>query len=384
MPTLKPALQLSFLALCFSMALCAPALARRYSILEVPSPLIHAAALNDRGDIVGDAGPGTDLHFSGAYIYRHETAEVTQLPCQGTDCSAYAVGIDDAGDVIGTNHSPQTRLTPIIWLENGGVNAFLDTFSGTGAGLNNHGQAVWTSTDMHNRQIGFVSDLLDQSSLPLHPLLECGAGFCEAQSGGTAINDGGHAVGWSYWGAQPPSEPGDGQEFSGIHAALWVDGQPTDLGALGDKTYSSANGVNKLDEVVGSSTVGPASHAFLYRNGKMRDLGTLANDAGLNSDADGINDDGEIVGWSDVRLLANRVVQRAFVASGGRMSNLTSLIDPRSQLRGSVKLTEAVAINCNGWIAANGYDVATGAVHAYLLLPREPHRHQGCSRRHRL
>ena len=60
------------------------------------------------------------------------------------------------------------------------------------------------------------------------------------------------------------------------------------------------------------------------------------------------------------------------------MSNLTLLIGRHSPLRGKVVLTEAVAINCDGWIAANGYDVATRAVHAYLLTPREAHRRE-CS-----
>jgi probable HAF family extracellular repeat protein len=383
----KPSLQVSFFALGYSLAFGAPLLAEPYSVVEIPAPLVHAAALNLRGDVVGDAGPGTALHFSGAFMYRHGSREVTELPCQGTGCSAYAVGIDEAGDVIGTNYAQETRLTAIIWIATGGATVFSNTFFSTGSGLNNHGQAVLTTTEFpHGQQMGLVSDLLDQSLLDLIPLLQCGVGFCDAESAGNAINDRGHAVGWSFWGARPPppSDPGAGQERSGIHAALWINGQPTDLGALGDKTYSSANGVNDFDEVVGSSTLGPASHAFLYRNGEMRDLGNLAGDPSLNSEADGINDRGEIVGWSDVRVAHDSsIAQRAFVARGDRMSNLTLLIGRHSPLRGKVVLTEAVAINCDGWIAANGYDVATRAVHAYLLTPREAHRRE-CSLPHRL
>jgi hypothetical protein len=39
----------------------------------------------------------------------------------------------------------------------------------------------------------------------------------------------------------------------------------------------------------------------------------------------------------------------------------------------NVRLTEAVAINCKGWIAANGYDIRTpDTKRAYLLIPRGP------------
>jgi probable HAF family extracellular repeat protein len=204
-------------------------------------------------------------------------------------------------------------------------------------------------------------------------MLQCGFGFCDAQSGGAAINDLGHAVGWSDWGAEPPSEPGFEQERTGIHAVMWVNGTPKDLGALGDNTYASATSVNNFDEVVGNSMVGGASHAFLYRKGKMRDLGNLPHEPLLNSDANDINDRGEIVGWSDVRLDADHsVTQRAFVMKNGKMQNLTFLLDPHVWAK--LRLTQATAVNCHGWIAADGYEAATGAKHAYLLIPSGPHR----------
>jgi len=50
---------------------------------------------------------------------------------------------------------------------------------------------------------------------------------------------------------------------------------------------------------------------------------------------------------------------------------LTTLIERRSPLNGSVTLTDAPAISCNGWIAANGFDNTTLVKHAYLLIPRD-------------
>ena len=115
----------------------------------------------------------------------------------------------------------------------------------------------------------------------------------------------------------------------------------------------------------------------------MVDLGNLANDPKLSSVADGINDRGEIVGWSQVRLTAdNSIAQRAFVYSSGRMLNLTFQIERQSPLFGKVRLTEATAINCKGWIAANGFDASSLQNHAYLLIPRHAQRNN-CSHRYR-
>jgi probable HAF family extracellular repeat protein len=375
MPIPRPLLPPSFWVLCLSI-LCSAALhAAEYSLIQMPPPLIHAAGLNNHGDVVGDAGSGTSTYLHGALVYHHRNGELTELPCQGAQCSASANDIDDQGNVIGSNYTPLglSPLTAMIWLSNGGITWFQNSFFSTGAGLNNHSQAVWNTLSIHGIEWGNVTDLLGQYQFTLVSMLQCGFGFCDAQSGGAAINDLGHAVGWSDWGAEPPSEPGFEQERTGIHAVMWVNGTPKDLGALGDNTYASATSVNNFDEVVGNSMVGGASHAFLYRKGKMRDLGNLPHEPLLNSDANDINDRGEIVGWSDVRLDADHsVTQRAFVMNNGKMQNLTFLLDPHVWAK--LRLTQATAVNCHGWIAADGYEAATGAKHAYLLIPSGPHR----------
>ena len=61
--------------------------------------------------------------------------------------------------------------------------------------------------------------------------------------------------------------------------ALSAHGQPyslTDLGNLGRSNQTIAEGLNAHGQAVGFSEVADgSSHAFLYSNGSMQDLGTL-------------------------------------------------------------------------------------------------------------
>ncbi|PRY30743.1 hypothetical protein [Pseudosporangium ferrugineum] len=78
---------------------------------------------------------------------------------------------------------------------------------------------------------------------------------------------------------------------------LWRDGRITELGNLG-ANHTQVQDVNNRDEVVGWSFRDDFSmHAFLWRRGTMTDLGVLPG--GTHSYAYGINDRGDVVGASE-------------------------------------------------------------------------------------
>jgi probable HAF family extracellular repeat protein len=128
------------------------------------------------------------------------------------------------------------------------------------------------------------------------------------------------------------------------HAVLWTNGNITDLGTLGGH-FSHAAAINPAGEVVGSSFILPSSaanatHAFLWKNGVMTDLGTLG---GRESEASDINPAGQVVGGSEIGGGAS--AKSVFLWNKGVMTNLGF----ESPLQGSPG-----ALNPAGRVVAGG------------------------------
>jgi probable HAF family extracellular repeat protein len=117
---------------------------------------------------------------------------------------------------------------------------------------------------------------------------------------------------------------------AGIRAFLYENGKLVDLGALPGDKDSSAEAVNAKGEVVGWSQKGGA---FLFRNGKMTSIGGLGNEAGSVT---GINDRGDVVGFSDVgpREARDRNFMRAFLYREGKVRDLGAFDGRRSWAHG--------------------------------------------------
>jgi probable HAF family extracellular repeat protein len=99
----------------------------------------------------------------------------------------------------------------------------------------------------------------------------------------------------------------------------------------------------------------------------MIDLGTLG---GLSSEAHGINDRGDVVGFADIATVPpNGFFQHPFLYHDGTMFDLSTLISPTDPLFGKVNLYP-MGINNSGQIVAYGcYDTTTRACHAFRLDP---------------
>jgi probable HAF family extracellular repeat protein len=208
-----------------------------------------------------------------------------------------------------------------------------------------------------------------------------------ANSEGNGINSSGQVVG--------SSDIGTG--YSSSHPFLYSNGRMQDLGTLGGSRFGSANAINNSGQIVGySSTSGNVSinpflysngtmqdlgavggaigingsgqvvgdiyitngtHPFLYSNGKITDIGTLPRATFLNM-AYGINNSGQISGWSSV--IVNNSGQTAFkpfLYSNGTMQDLGTLGGNKSFGQG---------LNDQGQVV--GYSTLAGDItgHAFL------------------
>jgi probable HAF family extracellular repeat protein len=158
---------------------------------------------------------------------------------------------------------------------------------------------------------------------------------------GCAINNNGQIVGQCF---PSGSSYGSGFTYNGT------------LTLVGNYYGSIAQAVNSSGWV----TVNPAastSHAFIYNHGAVTDLGTLWSSVSF---AEGINDNGEVVGMSYVAVDN----PHAFLYSEGRMSDLNTLAVPGSGLT----LTYGYAINAKGQIVGTAVN-SLGNVRAFLATP---------------
>lgn len=315
--------------------------------------------LTDLGTLGGRASRGSDINNSGQVTGSSETTLANEKPHAffysdglmtdiGTLGGTRSAGsaINDSGQVTGTSTLTGDVFQRAFLYSNGEMTD-IGTLGGnmsSGYGINYRGQITGSSfTAGGDSQPAFLytnGSMVSLGTLSTVPW---------ANSIGRDVNNSGEVVGYSDSDNNYP------------HAFLYRNGTMADLGTLGG-LLSRAYSINDSGQIAGHSEIldsTSSNHAFLYSNSTMIDLGTLG---GKESYAYGINNSGQVVGEA---YTADRKV--AFLYSNGTMVDLNTLIDPRSPHARYITLTQAVAINDNGWIVANGYDASIDADHAFLL-----------------
>jgi probable HAF family extracellular repeat protein len=147
---------------------------------------------------------------------------------------------------------------------------------------------------------------------------------------------------------------------SAIHAVIWRNGKPIDLGNLGGNVSNIAFDLNNHGQVVGISTLSDDTtvHTFLWQDGKMTDLGTLPGDT--FSFSGNINERSQVpIQSCDINFNC-----RAAIWQDGVMTDMNTLIPPDTPLY----LVLAGWVNSRGQIAGGAVD-QSGNLVPFLATP---------------
>jgi probable HAF family extracellular repeat protein len=326
-----------------------PAHAAGFTIIDLG--LGVANGINNSGQVVGFCSS-----TGHAFLWSSESGmrDLGTLPGGST---SVANGINSSGQVVGSSGTSSGADHAFLWSDGAMLDLGTLPFGNVESranGINSFGQVVgqivvgaflWSSE----------SGMRDVGALP-------GGNFSIAQG----INDSGQVVGVSttlgpfrafLW-----SSTSGIQDLGTLGGGVQLD--PALRGALG----SQANAINSFGQVVGfSDTPSGPQHAFLW-SGVMIDLGALGGSFSFDSSfAIGINNRGQVVGTDRTLFdpVTRAIVVRAFLWSGGVMTDLSTL--PEVRAAGWSSLSTANAINDAGQIVGAG--AINGQGHAFLLSP---------------
>lgn len=365
-----------------------------YFVISLGSPLggsaSGAAAINDLGWIAGDSNlSGDQAQNAVLWIYGYALNLGTlggpnsSVLWPGLNNLGQAVGISDTagtdpygetwscGAFLPASHAGHTCVA-FLW-QRGGMTQLptLGGNNGFGTGINNRGQAVgWAENTIHDPTCNPPQVLQFEAVIwgPHGQAQQLPPYSGDPDGAATSINDRGQVVGIS-----GICQNAVGNR-SAIHALLWQNGNPIDLGNLGGKAWNTPMALNNHGQIVGFSDLqgddngdNPNFHAFLWSSpGPMQDLKTLTGDA--ISEALGINEQGQIVGVSYAAGFAN---PRAFLYQNGGMIDLNSLVQQNAPLY----LQAAQVINDSGVIVGQGCvpgncNGSSRSI-AFVAIPRE-------------
>lgn len=247
--------------------------------------LAEAFAINDAGQIVGDATLGSDpLTY---HAFRWTSGVMLDLGVFPPQNVSQARGINSQGDVVGIalkSSGAAVSFHPFLW-HNGVLSdlapasGFTDTYA---EGINDGGLVVGTqnpggSTAKAVKWSGGVMTMLNS-------LLPGGSGISLREAHG--VNNAGQIVGEAVFGGGPSQ-----------HGFVLTNGVVDDFGIPAGADFSRAWAINESGHAVGDVFyTSEAPHAVLRRDGATIDLNAVIDPAlGVHlSNAFGINDCGQI------------------------------------------------------------------------------------------
>jgi probable HAF family extracellular repeat protein len=241
---------------------------------------VFATDVNNKGQVVGYVD---SMIYARAFV-RSATGAITWLPTLGGK-SSYAYGINESGDVVGSSQTAAGVSRAFIWNATGGMRD-LGTLGGQDCAANH---SVAYALNDERQVVGFsCSDASSERAFiwtETDGMVSLGTLGGPFSSRAHHINNSGQVVG--------VSQTDQGTE----HAFLWTQSAGMrDLGTFGGNR-SVARSINEAGEIAGDSyTVdNTIHHGFLWTEAAgMRKLFGLAGSGG----AYGINQSGQVVGWS--------------------------------------------------------------------------------------
>ena len=235
---------------------------------------------------------------------------------------ASSINLNAQGQVVSAMNSTPYLLT----------NSTLSTLTGnftTARAINDQGQVIgdtWEGQNQWPRHAGIWKNgsITDLGSLSTDP----NPYFRDSYAFG--LNNAGDVVGES----NAPLDASHPNWWT-THAFLYKAGVMKDLGSLGGY-YARAVSVNSSDDAAGYGLTADNSqtHAFVWRNGTLNDLGVYVG--GTYSQAASINDSGQIVGYATHARsdLFGAPPPKATLWQNGQMVDLGTLGGPGSYATG--------------------------------------------------